>query len=61
MTRYESTLKLYPGSGVDFDLRLPVRRVADFEDEPTIPRGLCRWTDEEETDVNLPRFVEVLP
>ncbi len=61
MRRYKHTLELYPGAGLDFDLRLPIRRFADFEDEPTLPRGLCHWTDEEDTDVNLPRFVKVLP
>lgn len=51
--RKETTQPLY-SQEVDFDQRLPILRVANFEDEPTIPRGLCHWTDEENTDINLP-------
>lgn len=50
-----NTLPLYGSPGIDFDLRLPIQRVVDFEDEPTLPYGLCRWQNAEETFTNLPR------
>jgi len=36
------TVNLRGGTGVDFDQVLNIRRYEDFEDEPTIPFGLCQ-------------------
>ena len=38
----DATLELGRHEGYDFDIRLPIRRVADFDDEPTLPIGLTQ-------------------